>query len=59
LFIRPEGAVEQPAVEDVVAVGEDVRLDDDFFPDGAFDGEESAVDFGLNAFDDDAGAAVD
>jgi hypothetical protein len=39
----------------VMAVGEDVGLDDDVVPDGALDRIAAAVDLGTDAFDDDAG----
>jgi hypothetical protein len=47
-------AVDELGNDRVVAVGEDVRLDDDVFPDDALDRIAAAIDLGTNAFDDDA-----
>ena len=38
----------------VMAVGEDVSLDEDDVPDGALHGVAAAIDLGTDAFDDDA-----
>ena len=48
--------MQQQAAQLVVAVGEDIRLDDDFLADGAFDGKAAAVHFRADPLDDDAGS---
>ena len=47
-------AIQELGDHGIVAVGEDVSLDDDVVPDGALDRIAAAIDLGKDAFDDDA-----
>src|SRR5262249_184333 len=51
-FGLPFPAVTKDATNEVVAIGEGVRFDDNFFADGPLDRITTTVDLGLQPFDD-------
>jgi hypothetical protein len=57
-FAHADLAVYELGNDRVVAIGEDVRLDDDVLPDGTLDRIAAAIDLGTDAFDDDARRGV-